>query len=118
MDANILTEGFQVLSDCRSWKYERRFPVRRLINRKVGDVTDTSVRDWMLWFEDERDEDPEYYNALESEWLADPESVGPVVIGIKGRTLDIGDGWHRVAIAVAHGMKYIPAMVGSGCTLL
>lgn len=114
------TEGtFEIVNsvtDCRRWVYDRAYPVQRFVGRIVGRTEEETGHDWSLWLESERQSRPEYINALEAAWLKSPDTVGPVTIAeLKDGSVDIGDGWHRIAIAVANGMQTIPAIVGLSC---
>jgi hypothetical protein len=74
---------------------------------------------WRRWYENERaarrdeDGDDNYFDGLENEWGTEPSPIGPIVVVRIGKTLDIGDGWHRSAIAVTQGWKTVPAVVGT-----
>ncbi len=71
---------------------------------------------WESWYEGERersDREPEYWAQLEKLWTTSPSSVGPIIVAERSPGLfDIGDGWHRTAIAVIHGMHVVPAIIG------
>jgi hypothetical protein len=114
------TEGtFEVVEaadDCRKWVYNPRYPVRKFVGRILGRTREETRQSWLDWLEGERDDRPDYINELESAWLKNPKGVGPVIIAeLPDGSLDVGDGWHRIAIAVSHNMKTIPAIVGLNC---
>ncbi len=74
---------------------------------------------WRRWYESERaarrneDGDDSYFEGLEQEWGMEPSPIGPIVAVRIGKELDIGDGWHRSAIAVVNKWKTVPAVVGT-----
>lgn len=114
------TEGtFEIVNsvtDCRRWVYDPAYPVQKFVGRIVGRTEEETAHDWGLWLESERQDRPEYINDLEAAWLKDPIAVGPVTIAeLRDGSVDIGDGWHRIAMAVANGMQTIPAIVGLSC---
>lgn len=77
-----------------------------------------SAAEWRRWYESERrarrdeDGDDNYFDALEQEWNQVPSSIGPIVAIYLNGKLDIGDGWHRAAIAVTRGWETVPTIVG------
>jgi hypothetical protein len=89
------------------WKF-RELPVSKLLHLKS---------DWRRWYEGERaerrdeDGDDSYFDGLEQEW--NDGIVGPIIVVIIDGEIDIGDGWHRAAIAVTQGWKTVPAVVGT-----
>jgi hypothetical protein len=97
---NLSPEMFQ-------WEF-RELPVSKLLHLKS---------DWRRWYENERearrdeDGDDSYFDGLEQEWS--DGQVGPIIAVIVDGELDIGDGWHRAAIAVTKGWKTVPAVVGT-----
>ena len=97
------------------WKYVRYFPVSEFTERRVGRIVKKrSVEDWKKWIESEAamENESAYILALEKAWVEDPEAVGPVVIAYVSKDhIDIGNGWHRIALAVVNGMQTIPAIV-------
>jgi hypothetical protein len=117
------SKGFHLLKRHGSyeWSFEPAFPVRMFLERPVGHfvklarggVAPAALEDWMLFYEQERARNPEYYDALSAEWKASPEALGPVIVALlpNGR-MDIGDGWHRVALSLILGRETIPAVVG------
>lgn len=69
-----------------------------------------------MWYRNEvrTSDNPDYYVELEKTWVADPSSVGEVILAeMPDGTVDIGDGWHRAAIAVSQGMQWFPAILGT-----
>ena len=97
-------------SDFR-WSF-RELPVAELLRIMPA-------QQWRRWYENERairadeDVDDTYFDSLEQEWGQLPSPIGPIVIVYDedGR-IDIGDGWHRSAIAVTNGWKTVPSVVG------
>ena len=83
----------------------------------VARAMDGGVDAWHEWLEDERSHldrgapAPEYVNDLEAAWLSRPLALGPVIVVVwaDGR-IDIGDGWHRAAVSIVHGLP-IPCLV-------
>ena len=70
---------------------------------------------WESWYKGERSErgGPEYWAKLEKLWTTRPVGVGPIIVAERSPGLfDIGDGWHRTAIAIVRGMDVVPAIVG------
>lgn len=117
------SRGFHLLKRTGSyeWSYDPAFPVAQFLVRPVGAfvkrdggrVVPASIENWMLFYEQERHRSPAYYDSLSTAWKASPEAVGPVVVAFlpDGR-MDIGDGWHRVALSLMLGMATVPAIVG------
>ena len=103
------------------WSYGPVFPMAQFLKRPVGAfvkhdggrVVPASIENWMLFYEQERHRSSAYYDSLSAAWKASPEAVGPVVIAfLSNGRMDIGDGWHRVALSLMLGMETIPAIVG------
>lgn len=96
-----------------------RYPIARLLAMKwMGDETRWSKEEWVSWLAAEvrdrvRDMGDDYYEQLERAWLGDPLYVGPVVIVESRGMFDIGDGWHRTAMAVEAGLDDFPAVLGT-----
>jgi hypothetical protein len=101
---NLSVDDFQ-------WEF-RELPVSTLL--RIWPKTQ-----WLRWYKGERDarrnEDgnDDYFDQLEQEWGIEPSPIGPIVVVRIGKEYDIGDGWHRAAIAVAKGWATIPAVVGT-----
>ena len=90
-----------------------RWSVVRLPTTKFLKIM--SRKEWLAWLREERAhaDDPDYYVTLERAWLADPGAFDPVVvIETCGGDLDIGDGWHRAAIAVKSKLRSVRAVFG------
>lgn len=118
--------AFAVTGDFRSiapegvgqfrWKEISDLPVSEFTRRPLAGVRKLQSKAmWMEWLEDEkvRHDYPEYYEELERAWTEDPNKVGPILVAYTpGGKIDVGDGWHRIAISVANGMKIVPAVVG------
>lgn len=99
------------------WSYEKAFPVESLFRRVVlsgGRRAFTAPHDAAKWYAGERNEseNPSYYDWLEGavveEGVRDPLSVADLGDG----RLDLLDGWHRLALAIKHDLKFVPAYVG------
>ena len=77
-----------------------------------------SAAQWRSWYENERrirqdeDGDDNYFDTLEQEWGITPSPIGPIVVVRIGKILDIGDGWHRSAVAVIRKWPTVPTVFG------
>jgi hypothetical protein len=92
---------------CFKWRRVARFPVSELARI-------LPIERWREWYAHERLKSPAYYDHLEHVWTTNPMSVGPVLVTRHGTRIAVGgDGWHRSAIAVLHGMTHVPAIVGT-----
>lgn len=105
------TDRLNLSPDMFRWEFQE-LPVSELLRIK-------SEADWRDWYESEKrarrneDGDDNYFDGLEMEWGTEPSPIGPIVLVRVGKTLDIGDGWHRSAIAVTKKWKTVPAVVGT-----
>lgn len=99
-----------------SWRYESAYPVRK-IARAVAPQWDKN--EWRFWLEDEarfREHELGSTGWLERFtrwWLAAPQDE-PVILVETGfkPSIDLKDGWHRLAVSVTKGVKTVPAYVG------
>lgn len=107
------------------WKFHPAFEVRRLIP-----VMREGLNEWEEWYAKEQDYeackedggDPHYFPRLEQTLEEVPGAVNPIICVeftnpqpcFNGRdyTLNIGDGWHRTAIAILKGIPTLRAVVG------
>lgn len=98
------------------WSLVKRYPTSTFLERRLaGRSRVDTKKDWSDWFENEvrMADDPAYYRQLEREWIAHPSSFPEIIVAeLPDGTIDVGDGWHRVAIAITHGKKTVPAVVG------
>jgi hypothetical protein len=105
------TDRLNLSPDAFRWKFEE-LPVTELLHIWPEER-------WRRWYESERaarrneDGDDSYFDGLEQEWSMEPSPIGPIVLVRIGKTRDIGDGWHRSAIAVVNKWKTVPAVVGT-----
>lgn len=99
------------------WTRAARYPTRKFVDRPLRGHTKPWTRnDWKSWLDGEvaGADDPAYYRQLEREWIADPSAFGEVIVAeLPDGTIDIGDGWHRIAMSIARGRKTVPAIVGT-----
>ena len=89
---------------------EEWLPTKLLIPTMPG-----GRRGWKSWYAEERSlsRDDKYWDQLERVWTSDPESVGPIIVAeVSPNSIDIGDGWHRIAISILRDMSIVPAIVG------
>jgi hypothetical protein len=92
------------------WRYEPDYSTRSLRRFGWGD----DVGDATAWLEDEiASRGLEWFRSF-SRWYRKSPEEQPVVLveDEHGELLGIWDGWHRSALAVAGGMKTVPAVVG------
>jgi len=98
------------------WSYVRHFPTKEFTQQGVAiNGRPIPPDEWEAWLLEEKAnaDFPEYYQELEAAWLNDPAKVGPVLLAyMPGKRMAIGDGWHRIAMAVVNKMKSVPAIVG------
>lgn len=96
--------------------FEGLLPTKAFIDTPSYIAVNTSKRAWIDWLEEEEqgsDRTPLYWEELTEAWLTTPEEVGPVyVIFYQDGSWDIGDGWHRIAISIAHNSPSIYAIWG------
>lgn len=106
--------GFDV--DAFRWSRMGHYPTAKFLERRLSTIKGPQTReDWRAWFEGEVKlaDDPDYYRQLEREWLAKPSNFPEVIIAeLPDGMIAVGDGWHRLAISIAHGRKSVPAVVG------
>jgi len=111
-------QGFLCTDDVRAyeWRFVPEYQIERLLERRsCNSRKKDTPSSWKRWYVaakriSERDDD--YWRDLESTWSSDPISAGPVIVVENNGRYDIGDGYHRVAIAFKQGKKTIPAVVG------
>jgi hypothetical protein len=105
------------LEECLYWEEVEGYPVKKFTEWELAQRGKTTSRkEWVQWLEMEREKEPDYYAEMEASWLRDHRGFPPVFVAeYEGNVLDIGDGWHRAALAVAHGTKTIRAVVGRKC---
>lgn len=77
--------------------------------------TKSSAKKWLdrekeAWADDHTDP---YYEEMEK-WVSSGKDIEPIVLleDVHGNPVDLWDGWHRVAIAIVHGVPTLPAIVG------
>lgn len=98
-----------------SWA-ETSFAVDRVVGQPmIGRLMDRAT--WGAWLAEEiaagsRGGGP-YVEAL-AEAMREPSKLPPIIVAehADGR-IEIGDGWHRLAIAVRDGLSAVPAVFGS-----
>lgn len=111
--------------DDESWAWtEGRFDVDLVVGRPmVGRSMDRVA--WVAWLQEEidmgagagMDESAEasaaYMDRLAQVLRESPDSLPPVVVAVHpdGR-VEIGDGWHRFALAIRDGIASLPAVIG------
>lgn len=103
----------QMLDRGTVWRFEATLPVDDL----VGHGAFASREAAKEWWADEvamraQEHGPEYLAELQAAVLAGWKGLPPIVVGCAAGLWDIGDGWHRFAIAAAHGLATVPAVVG------
>jgi hypothetical protein len=102
--------------DAFRWKRVARYPTRQLLERPLrGGTKPWTKSDWKSWLATEiaNADDPDYYRQLEREWLSDPSAFGEVIVAeLSDGTIDVGDGWHRLAMSIVHGQTTVPAVMG------
>lgn len=107
----------QNLERC-DWRYDPQYPVSTFTTAWIrGFEYGWTKKDFRFWYQGEkrahRYERPGYFKQLEEAWLSFPESVGPVIIAeLSDDSIDVGDGWHRIAMSVLAGKRTLPAIVG------
>jgi hypothetical protein len=98
------------------WKRATRYPTRHFLERPLrGHAKPWTRGDWKSWLGREiaSADDPDYYHQLERAWLSDPSAFGEVIVAeLPDGTIDVGDGWHRLAMSIARGRATVPAVVG------
>lgn len=105
--------------DCRAWHYDPAYPVAAVAPAIrewffAGQEENVAL-DWRKWWDGEVAAYPGW-EEFEQAWIADPSAFPPVVLAeLGGGRVDIGDGWHRIAMAVLHGPDRVHAFVGRDC---
>jgi hypothetical protein len=102
--------------DAFRWTSAPRYPTSRFTERSLhGRSRPETKADWKRWLENEVKlaDDPGYYRQLERAWLTKPGDFGEIIVAeLPDGTLDVGDGWHRLAMSIARGRRTVPAVVG------
>lgn len=102
--------------DVYQWSLAPRYPVARFTERPLhGRTRPDTKAEWKRWLDGEIKlaDDPDYYRQLERAWLAKPGDFSEIIVAeLPDGSLDVGDGWHRLAMAIAHGRRTVPAVVG------
>lgn len=95
------------------WRYEAALPVEALLGRGTFASRD-AAREWLAEEVAARAQvhGPAYLDELKAAVVDGWRDLPPIVAGCAGGVWDLGDGWHRFAIAAAHGLATIPAVVG------
>lgn len=106
------------------WTSHERYPLDDIV-RELGDrgFTKESAAEffrsisWPDWKPPVGDEEPDTENDAWWSWL--DWSVGkdgvqePIILyRLPSGEMDVGDGWHRFAAAVKHGLRFIPVILG------
>ncbi|QST02457.1 hypothetical protein IMZ31_23700 (plasmid) [Pontibacillus sp. ALD_SL1] len=84
--------------------------------RKKEKISQTPS-EWIDWIEYEQKGRSQYWGydsvgMIETYWLEDP-SVEPIILMVDQEgSFVVGDGYHRFAIAIRHGLKSIPTLIG------
>jgi len=72
---------------------------------------------WRSWWAEEAKHEAGgrgvgYTRAIEAAWLKDPLALGPILVArYADGHVDIGDGWHRAAVSVLHGVPRVPVII-------
>jgi hypothetical protein len=102
--------------DAFRWKRVARYPTKRFLERPIrGRAKPETKEDWKRWLATEiaNADDPDYYRQLEHEWLSDPSAFSEIIVAeLPDGTIDVGDGWHRLAMSIVHERTTVPAVVG------
>jgi hypothetical protein len=86
------------------WTQVDNFPVAAL----------EAPEEWKQFWEEEKNnpERKEYFQCMEEWWISAPDEHIVIVEGTDGKWY-VWEGNHRVGIAHTHGMKTVPAFVGT-----
>lgn len=93
------------------WEVTEEYPVANLLSRF------RSKKKAQQWLDEEAENDdrgPFYIEDMVT-WVMDSSSDMEEIVVIEdhtGKVVDIWDGWHRSAIAIAYGRRTLPAIIG------
>lgn len=101
---------------CSRWFFDPEYPVASLWDWGERRAGEGEVREIRNWWENEKKRDLRYFERFERAWIARPGEFPPIVIAeLPDGRIDVGDGWHRIAMALLNGPPEIQAFVGREC---
>jgi len=96
------------------WSKTNAYPTDKLM---AVFKTKKEAIDWMASEKEHSERPDDYYDNMES-WVNSGDDLEQIIVieNKSGKVVDIWDGWHRSAIAIANGVKSLPAIIGRPMT--